>query len=133
MEKTNIIVELALKGDKFDVQEITNELGIVPAQTWNRGEGIRQTGRKYKYTLWEYDIGPIYTLDIRVAVKQLEKLFLNKADKLCELKRKYNLDIYIEFVIRIAENQIPGISFEPRFIKFVNKIGAVIDIDMYVY
>lgn len=78
MEKTNIIVELALKGDNFDVQEITNELGIDPVQTWNKGEDIRQTGKKYQYTLWEYDIGPIYTLDTRVAVKQLEKLFLKK-------------------------------------------------------
>lgn len=66
MEKTNIIVELALKGDNFDVQEITNELGIDPVQTWNKGEDIRQTGKKYQYTLWEYDIGLIYTLDARV-------------------------------------------------------------------
>lgn len=119
-------------GDDFDVQEITNELGIVPTKTWNKGENIRKTERRYSFTNWEYRIGPLYTLSTDAAMERLERLFSKKANKLCELKRKYNLNIGIEVVVYIRQNEPPGIVFEPRFIKFVNQIGATIDIDLYV-
>lgn len=108
-------------------------MGISPTKTWNKGEDIRKTGKKYLYTLWLYDAGPIYTLFSDVAAKPLKKLFFKKADKLRELERKHNLNIYIEFVVEIRQNQPPGIFFDPHFFKFVNKIGASIDIDRYVF
>ncbi len=50
MNGTSVKAALRIMGDRYNVQEISRELGITPTGTWNMGEFIRNTGKKYKYT-----------------------------------------------------------------------------------
>ncbi len=132
MEKTNIKVSLRIMGDNYNIQDVTNKLGIYPSQSWNNGDYIRNSKRKRTYTAWIYNIDAIETLDINVVIKKFERLFLRKAKEISELKREYNLDISIDFVIIIENEEPPAIYFEEQFIKFVAEIGARFDIDTYI-
>lgn len=132
MEKTNIKVSLRIMGDNYNIQDVTNKLGIYPSQSWNNGDYIRNSKRKRTYTAWIYNIDAIETLDINVVIKKFERLFLRKAKEISELKREYHLDISIDFVIIIENEEPPAIYFEEQFIKFVAEIGARFDIDTYI-
>ena len=132
MEKTSIKVSLRIMGDNYSIQNITNRLGIYPSESWNKGDYIRDSKRKRTYTAWIYNIDAIETLDINVPIKKFERLFLLKTKEISKLKKEYNLDISIDFVIIIENEEPPAIYFEEQFIKFASEIGARFDIDTYI-
>lgn len=132
MDKTNIKVSLRFMGDDYDVKEITNSLNVIPSESWNAGEQIRKSERKCEYTAWIYSTKAVETLDINTQIKEIETLFLPKVKKISSLKKKYNLDISIDFVIIIENEEVPAIYFESSFIEFVAKIGARFDLDTYI-
>ncbi len=133
MNGTSVKVALRIMGDRYNVQEISRELGITPTGTWNMGEFIRNTGKKYKYTGWEYSTGEEETLDINTQLKKLEDVFLTKEDVLCRLKSKYDLDFSIDIVIYIENHCPPAIYLDSPIIKFAANIGARFDMDTYVH
>ena len=119
-------------GEYYDVNEITDRLGIIPYQIWKKGDSVRNTGIKRTYTAWIYSTDTVETLDLSILIKKITKIFLPKKDEIIRLKKKYDLDISIDFVISIENNQPPAIYFEESFIKFVAEIGARLDLDTYV-
>ena len=120
-------------GDNYDVQEITDALNIEPHRTRVKGDLIRNTGKRYKYTTWIYGTDTIESFFIDELAEKIQKLFMPKADKIIELKEKYDLGIAIEFVIIIENKEPPSICFTPEFLAFAAKIGASFDLDMYVH
>ncbi|GAA6269426.1 DUF4279 domain-containing protein [Enterocloster alcoholdehydrogenati] len=132
MNKTNVKVSLRIMGDRYNTKEITDSLNIIPSESWNRDDPIRNSGKKRSYTAWIYSLDSVETLDVYGQAKKLEELFLPKVEKLEILKQKYNLDISIDFVIIIENQETPAIYFEETFIKFAAKIGARFDLDTYV-
>lgn len=129
---TNIRAILSIMGEYFDVQKITDALEVTPSCTWNKGEFIRDSGKKRTYTAWIYKTEIIETLDINASVMQIGELFYSKADNLVRLRKQYELDISIDFVIVIKNEEPPAIYFEPDFISFAAKIGAKFDVDTYI-
>ncbi|MDE6603737.1 MAG: DUF4279 domain-containing protein [Lachnospiraceae bacterium] len=129
---TNIRASLRILGEYFDVQKITDALEVAPSCTWNKGEFIRDSGKKRTYTAWIYKTEIIETLDINASVKQIGELFYSKVDNLVGLRKQYELDISIDFVIVIKNEEPPAIYFEPDFIRFAAKIGAQFDVDTYI-
>lgn len=132
MNRTNIKASLRIMGEYFDVQRITDTLGVIPSRTWNKGDPIRDSGKKRTYTAWIYNTEIIESLDINTLIKQFEKLFYSKVDNIVALRKQYELDISIDFVIVIENEESPSIYFGPEFIKFAAEIGAQFDIDTYV-
>ena len=130
MNKTNIKVEMRITGDKFDIEEITNVLDILPVSYWKKGDKIRNKERTY--TEWSYSTQYIETLDMNVPLKELKKKFISKEIELCTLKTKYGLNYLLEIVVIIENNETPAIYFDKDILQFVSKIGAEIDIDTYV-
>lgn len=132
MDRTNIKASLRIMGEHFDVQRITDTLGVIPSQTWNKYDPIRDSGKKRTHTAWIYDTEIIESLDVNTSVKQIKELFYSKANTIAALRKQYELDISIDFVIIIENEEPPAIYFEPEFIKFAAEIGAKFDIDTYV-
>lgn len=64
MNRTNIKASLRIMGEYFDVQRITDTLGVIPSRTWNKGDPIRDSGKKRTYTAWIYNTEIIESLDI---------------------------------------------------------------------
>ena len=129
---TNIRASLRIKGEYFDVQKITDALGVTPSCTWNKGEFIRDSGKKRTYTAWIYKTEIIETLDINASVKQIGELFYSKVDNLVGLRKQYELDISIDFVIVIENEEPPAKNLDTDFIRFAAKIGAQFDVDTYI-
>ncbi|MCH1939866.1 DUF4279 domain-containing protein [Holdemania massiliensis] len=132
MERTNVKVSLRFIGEDYDIQEITDTLNIIPSESWNKGEPIRNSGKKRTYTAWIYSLDAIETLDVCEQAKKIEKVFSPKGEKIATLKKKYNLDVSVDFVIIIENEDVPAIYFDASFIEFAAKIGARFDLDTYV-
>lgn len=132
MDNTNIRVEFRIMGEDYNVEEITDVLKIKPTNSWNKGEIIKNTGKRRTYTLWEYSTETEEVLDVNLHAKKIMEMFSTKIEEIELLKQKYKLDICIEFVIVIENESPPAIYFEPSFIEFAAKIGAQMDIDTYV-
>lgn len=119
-------------GEDYDIQEITDSLNIVPSESWNKGNSIRNSGKKRTYTAWSYSLDAIETLDVCEQAKKIEEVFSSKVEKIAALKKKHNLDVSIDFVIIIENEEVPAIYFDASFIEFAAKIGARFDLDTYV-
>lgn len=132
MNRTNIKASLRIMGEYFDVQRITDTLGIVPSRTWNKGDPIRDSRKKRTYTAWIYNTEIVESLNINTSIKQIEDLFYSKVDEIIALRKQYELDISIDFVIVIENEEPPAIYFKPEFIRFAAEIGARFDVDTYV-
>lgn len=132
MDRTTVKVSLRLMGEGYNIQEVTDFLDITPSKTWNKGDFIRNSGQKRTYTAWIYSTAETETLDVYSQAKKIEKLFLPKIDEISFLKKKYDLDISLDFVIIIENEEVPSIYFEPSFVEFAAKIGARFDLDTYV-
>lgn len=132
MDRTKVKVCLRFMGEGYDIQEITDFLDITPSETWNKGDFIRNSGQKRTYTAWIYSTDVTETLDVYSQAIKIEKLFLPKYKEISFLKKKYDLDISLDFVIIIENEEIPAIYFESSFVEFAAKIGARFDIDTYV-
>ena len=74
----------------------------------------------------------IESLNLNTVIKQIEELFSSKVDKIIKLKKQYEMDISIDFLIIVENGETPAMNFDTEFIKFVAEIGARIDIDTYV-
>lgn len=132
MDKTNVRVDLRIMGDVFDVQIITKELGVSPTTTWNMNDFIRKTEKKRTYTAWIFSTGIEETLDINTQLAKVEKIFFPKERIICDLKKRYNLDICIDIVIVIENQSPPAIYLDSSVVRFVSNIGGRFDIDTYV-
>lgn len=132
MDKTNVKVSIRFMGEEYDTREITDMLRIIPSESWNKGDFIKNSGKKRTYTAWIYSIDVIETLDVYSQASKIEKLFLPKTEEISFLKKKYDLDISLDFVIIIENEEVPAIYFEPSFVEFAAKIGARFDLDTYV-
>lgn len=133
MHKTSLKIYFRMMGENYDVNEITERLGIKPSQTWKEGDLIRNTGRRRTYTAWIYSTDTVETLDLNMLIKEITGVFLPVKDEIIELKKLYDLDISIDFVISIRRKQPPAVYFKEDFIEFVAKIEARMDLDTYVY
>lgn len=132
-EKTNCGAALRLAGaEDFDPAQATETLGICPGRVWRKGEPIRNTGRRYSYTAWVYEIAAMETLALADVAKQLERVFAGKAERLRQLKERYGLYIGIDFAARIEDGETPAVHFDKEFLAFAAAVGAEIDVDLYV-
>ena len=129
---TNHKASLRIMGECFDVHKITEVLEVCPDETWNKGDFIRNTGKKRTYTAWIYNTELLESPDLNMSVKQIMEVFGEKADKIILLKNEFDLEISLDFVIVIEDKEPPAIYFDVDFINFASKIGARIDIDTYV-
>ena len=63
---TQIGVSLRIMGEVFDIEKLTEQLGVLPSETWYKGDLIRNTGKRRTYTAWIYNIDRLETLDIGI-------------------------------------------------------------------
>lgn len=132
MDKTNVRVDFRIMGEDYHPEVITNVLNIEPVRFWYKGDDIRNTGNKRKYTGWIFSTGYDETLDINTQLSKLIKIFTPKVSLLLDLKKKYNLDYSIDIISIIENGNVPAAYLESKTIQFIANIDAMVDFDTYI-
>lgn len=134
MEKGNTCVYFALTGDNFDTQIVTDRIGVIPTETWNKGDK-----GEYKpileYSCWKLSTveGKEYLMVDSLVDEIVSKLF-DKIEIINDLKKQYNLKSILEIVMYIdinEEQSTPTLGHDLKTIEFLFRTQTKTDIDIY--
>lgn len=130
---TNIMVEFRILGDDFNLDYITEVLSIIPTECWSKGDFVKNRNAIRKYTCWEVSSGYKESLDINTQLDEIINIFYNKIDNLITLKKKFDIEYFIEIVINVENDIKPTMCLNRRSIEFAYLIGAEVDFDLYIF
>ena len=133
MDKTNVMVEFEIYGDKFDPNTITEMLGITPTETRIKGEPGRFKHAINKYTTWQFDTGYKESYDINDQLKEIYDIFKGKIHILNNIRKEYAIEFGICIVINIENDEKPAMGLEHWVIDFLHEIHAEVGFDIYDY
>lgn len=131
---TTSYAELLIRGYGLNLDEITKELNANPTRQYKKGEFIDNSLRVYKCDGWEYKTETTNSFDLDCLLDEITDLFDNSGVEsyLNKLKEDKTVNISFELVNEIEDGNTPGIYFDESFVSFLNRIGASIDVDLYV-
>jgi hypothetical protein len=134
MDKGSTYVYFALKGNNFDPQVLTNEIGIIPTDTWKAGDKGKYK-LTLKYSCWELstDVGREYIMVSNLVEEIVNKLF-DKIEIINELKNRYNLYSVLEIVMYVDTNEeqtTPSLGHDLKTIEFLYRTQTETDVDIY--
>ncbi|MGG1629574.1 DUF4279 domain-containing protein [Rossellomorea sp. NRS-1567] len=132
--KTEINVEYCLYGDDLNPDDITKHLELVPSLSYKKGDLIKENRIMTRLEgCWEIETGYSPSMDINDALSKLEDILNEKTDKIMEIKRANELESKLTIVIKIYDNEVPGMYFSPSTLSFiVNDLEAEMDICTYI-
>lgn len=134
METENTYVYFALTGADFDLQNVTQRIGVHPTQKWNKGDkGIYK--KALEYSCWKLATNKEEKCILigSLVDEVINKLF-DKIEIINELKNQYNLDSVLEIVMYINTNEeqvIPALSYSLKSIEFLHRTQTITDVDIY--
>ena len=120
---TKSYVYLSITGDKFEVDEFTKLFCIKPSVT-----GIH----RLEYKFWEYRVeaSDIYE-GLETAIEKLAQTFKQKSNEIKTYSIQNDLYIKVYVVIFKPKKEDSGMFLNENVIKFLYKIGAEIEVDVY--
>jgi len=133
MDKTNIMIEFNIVADYFDIDLLTNTLGIKPDEYWNKGDPISGRVHTRIETNWGINTGYTESLDVNEEMEKLISRLKSIVKELITFKDKYHVDYGFSAVINIKNNQTPAVHLTEEVIDFLSSIGVCLDIDIYIY
>jgi hypothetical protein len=131
---TAINVEFCIYGDELNPDEVTKLLELPPSQSYRKGDFIRENGlMKRLEGCWEIETGYYPSVDIKDAMSKMKEILHEKTEKILQIKRTNKFDCKMTIVIKIYNNDVPGMYFSPSTLSFiVNDLEAEMDICTYV-
>jgi len=142
MDKTNVKVYFSATADEFPIDDFTKVLGIQPTRKYKKGDEIIRPhnpnviskGTHHRlHSSWELGTDYQESYDINQQLYNILNYIENKAEKLNQLKKEYDLAYMFVIVIQVENNEKPAMYLESRFIDFASSIGAEVDFDLYIY
>lgn len=131
IEKTKVKVRLTIESESLEPQDVTKELDIVPTISWKKGDIIK-ADRKRAGGSWTVSLEAEESYDITIQLGKLYELIKGKEDKIRAIKEYCEGTIIISVIIEVENREVPGIVIEEKFSELVVKMGAEIDIDIYM-
>ena len=133
MEKANTYVYFALTGDDLDPQAITKRIGVIPTETWKKGDKGKH--KKLEYSCWRLSSnkGEEYLMVDRLVDEVINKLF-DEIEIINELKSQFKLDSILEIVMYIDTNEeqsTPALGHDLKTIEFLYRTQTTTDVDIY--
>lgn len=128
--KTSIKIHFTLTG-KFEPEEITSSLCIVPTKTWRFGDLIDNTHATYKHDGWRLSSDETESLDLNEQIMKIINVFHPYSLQLKEICKKLDLDSEIACAICIENDQYPSIHFNREVLSKISDMNTEIDIDIY--
>ncbi|WP_214890488.1 DUF4279 domain-containing protein [Exiguobacterium sp. s142] len=130
--QTEILVYFRLLADDFSIEDVTNRLGIIPTETFKRGENSKHSSHPNEYTSWSLGTGYQPSFDVNEQLQHIIMQLRGKETILDAIYATYD-DMQARFIIVIVmeEGQTPALGFDLETIQFVHRIRAEFDIDLY--
>lgn len=135
MNQSNSSVYFAFKGDNFDPNIVTGELGIEPTDSWRAGEPGKYI-QQQKYSGWTLKSTSDELLDMDKLVNEVVAQLSEKIELINNLKQRLNLDTVLEIVMYIdikEEQSTPYLGHTSEVINFLHRTGTTTDVDIYRY
>jgi hypothetical protein len=129
-------VYFALQGDDFDPKEVTSALGIVPTDSWKKGDTGQYISNQ-KYTCWKWSTGKgKEAIFIDTLVDEVVEKLKEKVETINKLKEKYQLNSVLVIVMYVdvnPEESTPALGHDLKTIEFLYHTQTVTDVDIYRY
>lgn len=130
---TQIKLVVSIFGDLLDSKILNDIIGLTPTNCWNKGDLIpnRKNGLVRKETCNEYSFGFMQTLLFEKISSQFIEIIKPNLELLANYINEKKLESKIYIVVKIFNNEIPGLYFDKEFTQTVVKMNGEIDIDLY--
>lgn len=125
MESTTVMVYFSIFGDEFPIDNVTEKLGIIPTETYEKGDFLR------KETSWDLSTGYQVSLDVNDQLQQIISKLQNKTSIINEIKETYSVECKFFIVVKIEDGNTPTLYLDKEAIKIASSIEAEFDIDLY--
>lgn len=133
MDKTTVMAYFSIYGDTFDIEDVTLKLCLQPDEVKIKGCISDGKKRPSVETSWKLSTSDEESHDINVQLDKLINLLEGKEGQLKDIKIKYNVNFIFAFVVKIENGEKPSMHFNVDKVDFMSKVGAEIDIDLYIY
>ncbi|MDA5494139.1 DUF4279 domain-containing protein [Yersinia intermedia] len=133
MDKTTVMAYFSIYGESFDIEDVTRKLCLQPDEV--KIKGCIPDGRKRPSveTSWKLSTSDEESYDINVQLDKLITLLEGKESQLKDIKNIYDVSFIFVLVVKIENGEKPGMHFNIDKLDFMSKVGAEIDIDLYIY
>ena len=131
MKTTRVRTELMIEGERIEPEIVTKKLEMTPDIIHKKGEMLKNN-RMRKNGSWGIKQEFEESYDISIQLNKLIELVKGKEDKIREIKEYYDGIIIVSVVIEVENSEVPGIVIENRISALMAKLGAEIDIDIYL-
>lgn len=129
---TSICSSITVTGGDFDPEEVTNALGIKPTKTWRVGDPIQNTLLKRKHNGWSFATPRQESLDLGKQIRELLRELEPKFSSIAALRERVGLDVEVSCAVYIY-GETPSMHLDRETLSMVERLGAEIDFDLYVY
>ena len=127
---TTIRLSFCIYGDYFEVDRVTDIIGLSPTQTAYKGDQLKY--RVSEETFWEYNFAPIETLLIEDNLQVFAAQVTPCLEALSSFIKAFALTSKLLFRVEMSpEESCPAIVFDNKILELLHRLNAWIDIDMY--
>ena len=127
---TTIRLSFCIYGDYFEMDRVTDIIGLTPTQTAYKGDQLKY--RVSEETFWEYNFAPIETLLIEDNLQVFAAQVIPCLEALSSFIKAFSLTSKLLFCVEMSpEESCPSIVFDNKILELLRRLNAWIDIDMY--
>ena len=127
---TTIRLSFCIYGDYFDVDRVTDIIGLLPTQTAYKGDRLKY--RVSEETFWEYNFAPLETLLIEDNLEVFAAQVMPCLPALSSFIKAFALTSKLLVCVEMSPKEsCPAIVFDNKILDILHRLNAWIDIDMY--
>lgn len=130
---SRVKVIFLLHGESFEPNIVTDAVGIKPVASWKKGDSHSQIKNViHKECGWEWSTGYEESYNADDQIRKVVDRLLPRVDTFKALIAANKLVPKFEIIVQIVNNECPGMPLEHEILTLAHKLGAVIDIDLFV-
>ena len=130
----SIKVKFFITGDDFDLDEVTNRVGINPTRARTKDSFPPQTIQAgFACNEWLIETTEENCLAVAIKFEEMLSMLKGKTENIKSLCDDYNLETGFVIVIHMVGEDNPEMILPREVISFAASMNADIAFDMYVY
>lgn len=131
MAKTSICIDFSIIGESFDINKVTELMGVPPSSYVFEKKVISEKGYETQ-TYWSISSGRVTAGDINICLPQLVSLLMPKKEVIYKINNDFHTTTLFLFEINIGDDGFPAIYLEHPVLDFMHDICAECGFDVIV-